>query len=236
MTFDWERLAQPVGTSGKSLTAHRIASTAVAVADIEGLDAITMRRLATELGVAPMAAYRHVANKDEVLEVMVDLVYGEIDLPTRVGWRATLRELALAVHALILRHPWLTRLPAQQMVYELTPHRMALTEQALAVLVDDLGLDLDAAMAGCRTVFTYVHGATSAEIGLGDLADHLGQAVGAGTRAGLSTHMRWLLGTGRYPTFQRYILEASHKDDLQWQFETGLNQVLDGIDPDTPPR
>ncbi|MFE7719321.1 TetR/AcrR family transcriptional regulator [Nocardia rhizosphaerihabitans] len=229
MTFLWERLAQTAGATSKFLSAERIAATAVAVADADGLDAITMRRLATELGVAPMAAYRHVANKDEVLELMVDLVYGEIDLPAGTEWRATLRELALAVHALILRHPWLTRLSAPQMVYELTPHRMALTELALTALHDDLGLDLDAAMAACRTVSTYVQGATSAEIGLRDLMDDHGWASGAETRAGLATHMKWLLDTGRYPTFQRYAHEAGRKDDLRWQFETGLDQVLDGI-------
>jgi AcrR family transcriptional regulator len=201
----------------------------VAVADVDGLDAITMRRLATELGVAPMAAYRHVANKDEVLELMVDLVYGEVDLPTRTDWRTTLRAMALAIHALILRHPWLTRLSAPQMVYELTPNRMALTEQALAVLHNDLGVDLDAAMAVYRTVFSYVQGATSAEIGLRHLMDDHGWITGAETRSGLSTQMSWLLTTGRYPTFQRYVHEASRKDDLQWQFDTGLDQVLDGI-------
>ena len=157
------------------------------------------------------------------------VVYGEIDLSAGIDWRTTLREMALAVRALILRHPWLTRLSAPQMVYELTPHRMALTELALAALHDDLGLDLDTAMAACRTVSMYVQGATSAEIGLRDLMDDRGWTTGADARAGLATHLRWLLDTGRYPTFQRYAQAADRKDDLRWQFETGLDQVLDGI-------
>ncbi|MFD3707067.1 TetR/AcrR family transcriptional regulator [Nocardia sp. NPDC058658] len=160
--------------SGKALSAKLIADAAVKVADVEGLDAITMRRLATELGVTPMAAYRHVSNKDEVLELMVDLVYGEIDPPAGTDWRATLWAIAQAVRTLILRHPWLTRLSAPQMLYELTPHRLALTEQALTALHDDGGLDLDAAMAACRTLSTYVQGATSSEIGLRDLMDDHG--------------------------------------------------------------
>ncbi|MFE1595545.1 TetR/AcrR family transcriptional regulator [Nocardia sp. NPDC058705] len=216
-------------TPGKALSAKLIAETAVKVADVEGLDAITMRRLATELGVTPMAAYRHVSNKDEVLELMVDLVYGEIDPPDGTDWRETLWAIAQAVRTLILRHPWLTRLSAPQMLYELTPHRLALTEQALTALHDDGGLDLDAAMAACRTLSTYVQGATSAEIGLRDLMNDHGWSTGADTREGLSPQMRWLLATRRYPTFERYILEAARKDDLQWQFDTGLNQVLDGI-------
>lgn len=215
MTFLWERLAQAARTTGKTLSAQRIAATAVAVADVDGLDAITMRRLATELDVAPMAAYRHVANKDEVLELMVDLVYGEVVLPTWTDWRTTLRAMALAIHALYLRHPWLTRLSAQQMVYELTPNRMALTEHVLAALTDDVGMDLDAAMAVCRTIFSYVQGAVGAEIGLRQLMNDHGWTTGTETRTGLSTQMSWLLATGRYPTFQRYIHEASRKDDLQ---------------------
>lgn len=229
MTFPWERLSQAEAEPVKALSAWRIAEAAVAVADAEGLDAITMRRLATELGVAPMAAYRHVANKDEVLELMVDLAYGEIDLPAGAGWRATLRELALAVRELVLRHPWLTRLAAPRMAYELTPNRMALTECALSALHHDLGLDLDAAMSAGRAVFAYALGATGSELGLRELMDSNGWATGADARAGLAAQMRWLLETGRYPTFQRYVHEAARKDDLRWQFETGLDQLLDGI-------
>ncbi|WP_280307607.1 TetR/AcrR family transcriptional regulator C-terminal domain-containing protein [Nocardia neocaledoniensis] len=229
MTFLWERLAQAEAAPVKTLSARRIAEAAVAVADAEGLDAITMRRLAAELGVAPMAAYRHVANKDEVLELMVDLAYSEIDLPADTGWRATLRELAFAVRELILRHPWLTRLAAASMAYELTPHRMALTERALTVLHDDLGLDFDAAMTAGRAVFAYALGATGAELGLRELMDDNGWATGAEARAGLAAQMSWLLATGRYPTFQRYVHEAARKDDLRWQFETGLDHVLHGI-------
>ncbi|MFC9966192.1 TetR/AcrR family transcriptional regulator [Nocardia ignorata] len=230
MTSLWERLTEGDRNAGKPLSARRIAETAVAVADVDGLDAITMRRLATELGVAPMAAYRHVASKDEVLELMVDLVYGEVEYAAGDGWRATLRELATALQALILRHPWLTRLTAPELVYELTPNRMALTEHALTALHDDLGLDLDTAMAAARTVFAYVLGATGAEIGLRALMDDRGWTTGAQARTGLSTQMTWLLGTGRYPTFQRYVHEARRKDDLRWQFDTGLEQVLDGIE------
>ncbi|WP_210740436.1 TetR/AcrR family transcriptional regulator [Nocardia coubleae] len=230
MTSLWERLTEGDRNAGKPLSARRIAETAVAVADVDGLDAITMRRLATELGVAPMAAYRHVASKDEVLELMVDLVYGEVEYAAGDGWRATLRELATALQALILRHPWLTRLTAPELVYELTPNRMALTEYALTALHDDLGLDLDTAMAAARTVFAYVLGATGAEIGLRALMDDRGWTTGAQARTGLSTQMTWLLGTGRYPTFERYVHQARRKDDLRWQFDTGLEQVLDGIE------
>jgi len=80
---------QPARTRPRStLTPQRIAAAAVAIADTEGLDAVTMRRLAADLGVAPMAAYRYVSGKDELLELMVDHVYGELTLPSETkGWR-----------------------------------------------------------------------------------------------------------------------------------------------------
>ena len=228
MTSLWERLEQTAIAARPVLSAQRIATTAVGIADAGGLQAITMRRLAAELGVAPMAAYRHVSGRDDVLELMVDLVYGEVDVPDGAGWRETMRALATGIRALVLKHPWLTRLSASQAVYELTPNRMALADRALAALYG-LDLDADTAMTVFRTVAAYVHGATSAEIGLRELMDDRGWTSGAETRTGLSAQMSWLLRTGRYPAFERYIREGARKDDLQWQFETGLEHVLDGI-------
>lgn len=228
MTSLWERLEQTATTARPALSAQRIAATAVGIADADGLDAITMRRLAAELGVAPMAAYRHVSGKDDVLELMVDLVYGEVDTPDGVGWRETLRALATGIRQLVLKHPWLTRLSASQAVYELTPNRMAVAERALAAL-RGRHLDADTAMSVFRTVAAYVHGATSAEIGLRQLMQEGNWASGDETRTGLSPQMTWLLGTGRYPAFERYVRESARKDDLQWQFETGLEHILDGI-------
>ncbi|MFC7649082.1 TetR/AcrR family transcriptional regulator [Streptosporangium lutulentum] len=83
---------------------------AIEIADTEGLDAITMRRLAAELGVAPMAAYRYVSGKDDVMELMVDLVHGELEHSQADGWRETMRALALRTRALMLKHPWLAQL------------------------------------------------------------------------------------------------------------------------------
>lgn len=228
MTSLWERLEKAATAARPGLSARTIATAAVGIADADGLDAISMRRLAAELGVSAMAAYRHVSGKDDVVELMVDLVYGEVDIPDGAGWRETMRALASGIRALVLKHPWLTRLSAPQSVYELTPNRLALDERALAAL-RGLGLDADTTMSVCRTVAAYVHGATSAEIGLRQLMNDRGWASGAETRTGLAAEMTWLLNTGRYPAFACYIREAARKDDLQWQFETGLEYVLDGI-------
>jgi AcrR family transcriptional regulator len=228
MTSLWERLEQAAAAARPGLAAPAIAAAAVAIADADGLDAINMRRIAAELGVSAMAAYRHVSGKDDVLEIMADLVYGEIDIPEGADWRETMRAFACGVRALVLKHPWLTQLSAPQAVFELTPARLAIEERALALL-DSLGLDADTAMSVYRSVAAFVHGATRAEMGLRQLIQERGCTSGAETRSTLSDQMNWLLSTGRYPAFARYLRESKRQDDLQWQFETGLEYLLDGI-------
>jgi len=221
----WERLERPAPAPRATLTPHRIARAAVAIADAEGIDAVTMRRLATELGVAPMAAYRYVSGRDELLELMVDFVYGELTLPDDAAdWRAAMRMLALHKRAMMVKHPWMVRTS----VLGLTPNQLAVPESVLAVL-DGLGVDVDAMMAIFRTVTAYVDGAVAAEISLLRLLQDRGWSSGQEARTGLAPQMNWLMKTGRYPAYQRYIHEAAHKDDPQWQFETGLDCVLDGI-------
>jgi AcrR family transcriptional regulator len=92
------------------LTRERILRAAVELADREGLEALSMRKVAQALDVVPMALYRHVANKDEMLDAMVDLVVGEIDPPeTGLDWKQTMRKRILSARRMLLRHPWAAR-------------------------------------------------------------------------------------------------------------------------------
>ena len=89
------------------LNKERILLTAVALADADGVDSLSMRKIAEELDVVPMALYRHVANKDEMLNGMVDLVVGEIDPPeTDLDWKTAMRRRILLARRMLLRHPW----------------------------------------------------------------------------------------------------------------------------------
>ncbi|SNS20103.1 TetR/AcrR family transcriptional regulator [Actinomadura mexicana] len=223
----WQRLERPAAAPRQTLTAERIAAAAVAVADAEGLDAITMRRLATELGVAPMAAYRHVSGKDELLELMVNHIYADLRLPEAAEWRETMRALALGSRKLMLEHLWLAQLSPRALL-ALTPARMAIAERSLASLKDQ-GLDADTMMAVFRAVDAYVNGAMNYELALKSLMHEHGWTEGGQVRADLAPQMTWHMQTGRYPTFRRYLDTATRKDSLQWQFETGLDYVLDGI-------
>nr|AHA12097.1 transcriptional regulator [Streptomyces sp. CNH287] len=223
----WERLEQSRVAPRAALSLERIGAVAVELADAEGLAAVTMRRLAAELGVAPMAAYRHVSGKDDLWALMAERVAAEQSIPEGLtGWREVLRAFGLLTREMVLRHPWAGELPTA--LFVLTPGRMAVTERQLAAL-DGLGLDEDAMMVSFRTVSAFAYGAAVSEGALRQWTESLGWTSGDEMRAGLSPQMTYLMSTGRYPTYERYGLRATRKDDAAWTFETGLDCVLDGI-------
>ena len=89
------------------VTRDRALAAAVSVADTEGIDALTMRRLALELGVEAMSLYHHVASKTDILDGMVDLVFTEIELPAQgVQWKPAMRARAMSARAALMRHKW----------------------------------------------------------------------------------------------------------------------------------
>jgi AcrR family transcriptional regulator len=89
------------------LSSARVLQAAVALADEAGLEAFSMRGLAQELGVVPMALYKHVANKEELLDGMVDIVFGEIELPSGdLDWRSAMRRRAISTREALKRHSW----------------------------------------------------------------------------------------------------------------------------------
>jgi AcrR family transcriptional regulator len=89
------------------LTSERVLQAAVALADREGVESLSMRRLARELGVEAMSLYHHVPGKQALLDGMVDLVFGEIELPAADGdWKAAMRRRAVSAREVLNRHPW----------------------------------------------------------------------------------------------------------------------------------
>jgi AcrR family transcriptional regulator len=96
-----------MSTQREPLNRQRVLAAATAFADAAGLDALSMRSLADGLGVVPMALYKHVANKDELIDGMIDLVIGEIAPSlSGIGWQAAVRARILSAREALLRHPW----------------------------------------------------------------------------------------------------------------------------------
>ncbi|HEX6678330.1 MAG TPA: TetR/AcrR family transcriptional regulator C-terminal domain-containing protein [Actinomycetes bacterium] len=99
--------ADPGAEPRPPLTKQRVLRAALALADRGGVGSLSMRKLAQELGVEAMSLYHHVANKDEILDGLVDVVFGEIDLPTgEAGWKAAMRRRAISAREALRRHPW----------------------------------------------------------------------------------------------------------------------------------
>jgi len=102
--------AEPGGTRGR-LSRDKVLRAALDVADAHGVAGLTIRSLADALGVKPMSVYHHIANKDEILDGIVDLVFGEIDLPVTGGdWRVEIRQRAQSTRQVLRRHSWATTL------------------------------------------------------------------------------------------------------------------------------
>ena len=101
-------MAQPMEEPRRArLNRDRVLRAAVALADEAGIEALSMRKLAEELGVVPMALYKHVASKEELLDGMVDIVVGEIDPPVSgASWKSAIRQRILSARRSLQRHPW----------------------------------------------------------------------------------------------------------------------------------
>ncbi len=227
----WERIERPAAAPRSVLSHEQIAAAAIELADAEGLESVSMRRLAAKLGVAAMALYRYVTSKQELLELMVDAAYAESQQglpPEPCGdWRGVLRAMAHANRARLHRHPWLGQAYSQALT-ALTPHQLAGAEHVLQAL-EPLGLDPDSALAIMDTVNEYSRGAASREVTLLQIMKREGWDSLEDVRAALRPNMMWLMNTGRYPQFLRWVREAERKDDDDWRFEFGLECVLDGI-------
>lgn len=233
----WARPERAAKGPAPSLSRAQIAAVAITLADAEGIEAVSMRRLARELGVAATSLYGYVRRKDELYDLMIDAVYGEDgDPPPPSGdWRNDVRGFAHRLRALILRHPWLATLAAGQPT--MGPNSLARTEHILTVL-DGLGLDIDTMTTIVGTVTAYVRG-----YAIGELAEEE-----ARRRSGLDTHqwmrargpyVRKIIESGRYPMMTRVVREAKGPHDpdaAEHGFRTGLEQILDGIASHLPRR
>jgi AcrR family transcriptional regulator len=226
--FIWQRIERSGRQARPTLTHAQIAAAAIELADAGGLEALTMRRLAERLGVATMGLYRYVRGKDELIELMVDAVYADAataaaDVAT--DWRAAMDRCAHELRALFSQHPWLSGIGVTS---PLTPNVTRYTDRTLAALAGT-GLDEDTKMVVLNTVRSYVVGITGSQLVLTSFLERHGVPSVNQLRERLAPQMTWLLKSGQYPAFQRYIQGGIRKDDADWQFQLGLDFILDGI-------
>ncbi|GGP04664.1 TetR/AcrR family transcriptional regulator [Nonomuraea glycinis] len=227
------RTSERTSRKGKpDLNVDRIVRAAIEVADAEGLQALSMRRVAERLGVGTMSLYTYVPGKPELLDVMLDTVYGETARPEEVpgGWRGRLEVIARENWQLYLRHPWLLQVAASRPV--LGPNVTAKYDYELRA-VDGIGLT-DVEMDSVITLVAgFVHGTARGAV----------EAAQAESRTGLSDEQWWaahapffsrIADVERFPTAARVgqatgeALGAAYS--AEHAFEFGLQRVLDGIE------
>jgi AcrR family transcriptional regulator len=200
-----------------ALSRERIARAALALADREGLERVTMRRLARELGVGTMTLYGYFRDKEELVDAAVELASAEH--PASLGrgsWREQLRELMNGVRRALEAHPSGLRARLDRPL--LTPQALRVTEAALEVLIG-AGFTREEAARAYRTLFIYTFGF----VAFSSPGDPEG--VRRQTRAAIAG-----LPAEEYPELTRSIDEAAEAMAGDAQFEYGLERLLDGLE------
>lgn len=223
----WERPQRGRRGQPPALTREQIVRTAIEVADEDGLEAISMRVIAQRLGVGAMSLYWHVASKEELLDLVYDEIFGEIEPPSAPtgDWRADAEHMAHATRAVMLRHPWIVSIAGGQPA--LGPNLLRHIEASLEIL-DPLGLDSSLMLSIMSTIDNAVTGFVVHEL------QHRAffqahDMTEAELIASMQPYLEQQLATGRYPIFARALdgLPDALEPDEQFQF--GLDCLLDGI-------
>jgi AcrR family transcriptional regulator len=210
------------------LTLDRIVEAGIRIADSEGLDGLSMRRVATELGAGAMSLYRHVPGKEELVDLMVDTVTGQTSFPhpPPPSWRERLEWSARADWALYRKHLWSLQILASTRP-PLGPNVLASTNWALAA-VDGIGLSVQEMSWTVMLVTGYVQGAALLLVN-----ENAAQRDTGSTReewwAARTAHVMDLMRQDAFPALARVADQSSGEVDLDEWFEFGLQRVLDGV-------
>ncbi|WP_200306597.1 TetR/AcrR family transcriptional regulator [Streptomyces adelaidensis] len=223
----WDTGPRPSRGPKPGLTLDRIVEAAVQVADAEGLDGVSMRRVATELGTGTMSLYRYVPGKAELLDLMLDRVQRTSQNPADLGdggWRSALEAMGHATLALYRRHPWLLRVNQSRPI--LGPSALDGMEKVLS-RIKSMGLTDPELISVIIAVDGYVVGAARTQL----------YAQEAERRTGLTDTEFWqaqapvlgeLMASGRYPLLAG-LSEDAFATDFD-HFEFGLQRILDGLE------
>ncbi|MFD3506187.1 TetR/AcrR family transcriptional regulator [Nocardia sp. NPDC058666] len=159
----WTRPA-PEPRDQPTLSRDQIVAETIALLDADGFDALSMRKLGARLGAGATSLYLHVANKDELLELVVDQVIGEVPTPTPdpVRWREVMHEQVNGLRATMLAHPWITVVLSSAALTYLGPNMMRLTDSMIAI-VEAAGFDDEVTDITTNTVFEFVVGSCGNE-------------------------------------------------------------------------
>ncbi|MEV0589166.1 TetR/AcrR family transcriptional regulator C-terminal domain-containing protein [Nonomuraea sp. NPDC050310] len=213
-----------------ALSQDRIVAEAIKLLDEAGIDALSMRSLGTRLGAGATSLYRHVTNKDELIELVVDEIYGEMRVPApgELGWREALAESARSLRAVILRHPWVASVLGQVGLVQLGPNLMRQSKAMLDVL-RGAGFPETEYHQAVSTLTAYVIGIATSEAAYLSLLARSGMSEEALARA--------IHSAAAQASLEAQELHGSIREGLddprrlrEEQFTYGLERLLDGLE------
>jgi AcrR family transcriptional regulator len=216
-------MAQQQARRRDRLNRDRVLRAAVALAD-QAVDVPSMRTLAQKLGVVPMALYKHVASKDELLDGMVDLVFAEVEFPTSgTDWKTAMRQRAISMRQALLRHPWAVGLMESRMrpgPADLRHHN------AVMACLRETGFSFRTAVHAYSAMDSYIYGFALQEKTLGFATPEESGEVAETKLATLPASV-----AEEYPFLVEVVVELGKSGyDYAVEFEVGLDLLLDGID------
>ena len=211
--FLWHERSRPTRGPKPAFTLEQIADAAIALADAEGLAAVSMQRVAADLGYTKMSLYRYVPGKAELVAAMLERGIGEPPPPTDQAWRAALTDWAARLLAAYLRHPW--ALAATAGARPVGPNELGWLERALCVLPKSLTgaerMDVVATVAGHVRMIAGQAGQRENE---------LGAAIGLVLRE----------HADRFPAVAAAMADIAERGGGDQAFAFGLARILDGIE------
>ena len=212
----------PTAKPRSPLTRERVLGAAIALADAGGIDSLTMRKLGQELGVEAMSLYNHVANKDDILDGIVDLVFSEIQVPSDpADWKAAMRRRGISVRNVLVRHPWATSL----MQSRSKPGDSTLRHNDSVIgILRKAGFTIDMAAHAFSVMDGYIYGFALQQVNLPSRTSQESTALAEGILRQLPAD--------KYPHFAEMITEYALKPDYDYarEFEFGLDLILDGLE------
>jgi AcrR family transcriptional regulator len=204
------------------LNRERVLRAALVLADIDGIESLTMRKLGQALQVEAMSLYNHIANKDDILDGIVDLVFSEIAVPSDlVDWKAAMRQRALLTREVLLRHPWATSL----MQSRTKPGPATLRHHdAVIGSLRAAGFTIDMVAHAFSVMDGYIYGFALQQV---NLPYHTTEE-----NAAFAGNILQQLPAEKYPHLAEMIIEHAMKPgyDYAEEFEFGLDLILDGLE------
>ncbi len=202
------------------LSRERVLRAALRLADEGGIESLSMRRVAQDLGVQAMSLYHHVANKDDMLDGIVDIVVSEIDVPSlETDWQTAMRRRATSAHAVLLRHPWAT-MPLVSRI-NVGPAMLRYVDATLGCLCK-AGFSLEMADHTWNAIDSHIYGFTLQELNFPFEATDYSAAAAQGLA---------LIPADQYPYLNRLTHQLVEGDyDGIHDFEFGLELILNGLD------